>query len=40
MMDTDIAEGGVIDLTDFRFIVREMENHQIITVQLNKKNKS
>ncbi|MFK8793343.1 hemolysin family protein [Planococcus plakortidis] len=40
MMDTDIAEGGVIDLSDFRFIVREMENHQIITVQLNKKNKS
>lgn len=37
MMDTDIDEGGVIDLPDFRMIVKEMENHQIITVQLSKK---
>lgn len=36
MMDTDIGEGGTIDLPDFRFIVKEMENHQIITVQLNR----
>ncbi len=37
MMDTEITEGGIIDLPNFRLLVQEMENHQIITIQMTRK---
>ncbi|WP_033542463.1 hemolysin family protein [Planococcus sp. CAU13] len=36
MMNTEISEGGTVDLPGHRITVREMENHQIIRLLLEK----
>lgn len=37
LMNTDISEGGSVDLPGHKITVMEMENHQIIRLQLEKK---